>query len=847
MSSSSTRSTVQSILGESEMAQRVRALDWAATPLGPMERWPQSLLIAVGICLSSRLPMFVWWGKELINIHNDGYVPILGARHPAALGRPARALWGEIWPDIGPQAELVMNHGQSTWNERVYLRVERHGYPEDTWFTWSYSPIRDESGSVRGLFCACTEDTPRVLAERQRDQLAEEQRRAQARDRFLLRLDDATRRLSDADEIILTSARLLGQHLSVDRCAYADIEADEDTMNLTGNYRRSEEVRSIVGRLRFRDFGAEVLQLMREDKPYVVEDVDTHQPPVSSLEAYRATQIQAVICVPLHKAGKFVAAMAVHSMTPRKWRPDEVELVLSVANRCWESLQRSRVARSLGESENRFRALVNATSDVIYQMNPDWTEMRHLEGRDFIPDTSDPSRTWLEKYILPEDHALVTETIARAIRERRIFQLEHRVRRVDGSVGWTLSRAVPIVDQRGEVLEWFGAASDVTGRKEAEQTLRASEAALKEADRRKDEFLAMLAHELRNPLAPISNSLHALNLGRDEDTRRRAREIMERQVRQLVRLVDDLLDVSRITRGKVALQKTLVSLAEVVDAAVETVRPLLEQRGLSVAVDIPGSIWLEADKARLAQVFANILNNAIKFSRPQGRIEISTHHEPGRVTVAVRDDGIGIPPAQLGSIFEMFSQVDSSVGRAQGGLGIGLTIVKSMVEMHGGEVEARSDGPGKGATFKIRLPTRDRGTALDAAARAAKADARGLRLLVVDDNRDSADTLAAMLRLLGHQVELAYEGPAALNAADTFTPHAVFLDIGMPGMNGFEVCERLRASRRAREMVVVAQTGWGDAAQRARSKEAGFDHHLVKPVDLPTLQGLLSSIAQGLR
>src|SRR3954469_11125026 len=313
----SPRPDIDSMLGESEMARRVRAFDWAGAPLGPIEGWPQSLLIAVGICLNSRFPMFVWWGPQLINIYNDGYVPVLGGRHPAALGRPARDSWEDIWANVGPQADLVMREAKATWNERVYLRMERHGFPEDTWFTWSYSPIRDESGRVGGLFCAVTEDTPRVLAERQRDALAEEQRRAQARDRFLVRIEDATRRLSDANDITLANATLLGQHLDVDRCAYADVEDDEDTMNLTGNYRRNDSVKSIVGRLKFRDFGDEVLQLMRDGRPYVVEDVDRHRPPVGNLAAYRATQIQAVVCVPLHKSGQFLAALAVHSIKPR--------------------------------------------------------------------------------------------------------------------------------------------------------------------------------------------------------------------------------------------------------------------------------------------------------------------------------------------------------------------------------------------------------------------------------------------------------------------------------------------------------------------------------------------------
>ena len=653
-----------SMLGGSAMAARVRAFDWASTPLGPIEAWPMSLLISVGICLNSRFPMFVWWGPELINLYNDGYVPVLGARHPAALGRPARDSWSEIWADVGPQADLVMQQGKATWNERVHLRMERHGFPEDTWFTWSYSPIRDESGKVGGLFCACTEDTGRVLAERERDALA-----------------------------------------------------------------------------------------------------------------------------------------------------------------------------------LRFRALVTASSDVVYRMSPDWSEMRALQGRDFIEEMSDPSQTWLDRYILPDDHARVIEAIERAIRDRSIFQLEHRVRRVDGSVGWTLSRAVPILDPSGEVSEWFGAASDVTARRNAEETLRASEAALKETDRRKDEFLAMLAHELRNPLAPISNALQMLRLSSSAETTRLAQDVMDRQVKQMVRLVDDLLDVSRITRGKVELKKSVVSLSEVIDAALETVRPLLRSRMHRVRNDVPQGIWVDADTARLAQVFANILHNAAKFTPRSGLIELCAEQAPGGVRVSVRDEGIGIPREQLVSIFDMFAQGDQSLERSESGLGIGLTIVKTLVEMHGGTVEALSDGLGHGATFSICLPTREAPGAF-ADTRSAASPTAPLRLLVVDDNRDSAGTLGTMLELLGHDVRLEYDGPSALRCVRQFRPDAAFLDIGLPGMNGYEVCECLKADPASRDIVVIAQTGWGDAAQRSRSREAGFDHHLVKPVDIALLADVLAAIKQ---
>lgn len=295
---------------------------------------------------------------------------------------------------------------------------------------------------------------------------------ADLRNRFLVSLDDALRPLTDPREITLTAARVLGEYLQVDRCAYADVEADADTMNLTGNYVRSPEIKSIVGRLKFSDFGREVLRLMREDAPFVVDDVDHHQPPVGDPSAYRATQIRAVVCVPLHKAGRFVAAMAVHMATPRAWEPEDVELVRAVAARCWESIERARLERGLQESEEHFRAFVTTSSAVVYRTNADWSEMRFLNGRDFIPDPTVPERSWLEKYVYPADRPSVLAAIQKAIDAKSILELEHRVIRGDGRVGWTYSRAIPLLDGRGEITEWLGAAANITDRRLAEEKLR---------------------------------------------------------------------------------------------------------------------------------------------------------------------------------------------------------------------------------------------------------------------------------------------------------------------------------------------------------------------------------------
>ena len=366
---------------------------------------------------------------------------------------------------------------------------------------------------------------------------------------------------------------------------------------------------------------------------------------------------------------------------------------------------------------------------------------------------------------------------------------------------------------------------------------------LREADRRKDEFLATLAHELRNPLAPIRNGLQVLRLsGTENGMVAEARCMMERQVSQMVRLVDDLLDVSRITRNKLDLRRQRLALAAVVHSAVETSRPLIEQSRHTLSLTLPpGPVHIDADPVRLAQVFSNLLNNSAKYTEPGGRIWLVAEISGHEVAVRVRDTGMGIPADALPRIFEMFSQVDRNMERAQGGLGIGLTLVRRLVEMHGGTVEARSDGPGRGSEFIVRLPLAPE----DAVARQpppgeGPAATSKRRILIVDDNQDSAMSLGMMLNLMGNETRTAHDGLAAVEAAAEFRPDLILLDIGLPKLNGYDACRRIREQPWSKGMIIVALTGWGQDEDRRRSAEAGFDHHMVKPVEVDALGKLMA-------
>ena len=388
--------------------------------------------------------------------------------------------------------------------------------------------------------------------------------------------------------------------------------------------------------------------------------------------------------------------------------------------------------------------------------------------------------------------------------------------------------------------------NDISERKRTEENLRQLATELAEIDRRKTEFLATLAHELRNPLAPLTNGLQLLRRAMNNPpAQERAREMMERQLKHLVRLVDDLLDIARISSGKVELKKERVTLKNVLSSAVETSMPLITSAGHTLEVHVPEStLQIVADATRLAQVVSNLLNNAAKYTPHGGHIELTVRREASRVAIAVSDTGVGIATESLPEVFEMFTQVGRNRDRSQGGLGIGLALVRRLVELHGGTVTVESAGNGGGSTFTVRLPLaetpkeRERPILAEGAAEAAQSR----RVLVVDDNADAAESLAALLELSGHSTRVANDGDEAVRMAHEFHPDIVFLDIGMPGKDGYEVARELRASPHTREAVLVALTGWGAKDDRARSRKAGFDHHLTKPAGLEAVDELLAHI-----
>jgi PAS domain S-box-containing protein len=508
--------------------------------------------------------------------------------------------------------------------------------------------------------------------------------------------------------------------------------------------------------------------------------------------------------------------------------------------------------RSAGEAQSRLAAIVESSQDAIVSKTLEGVILTWNAGAERLFGYTAQEAIGRPVTILIPAERLTEEAsiLAQIARGERVEHYETVRVAKDGRrlhISLTVS---PVRDAEGRIVGASKVARDVSDR-------RAAEEALKEADRRKDEFLALLAHELRNPLAPLRNGIEVLRMATaDPQLLAATRDMMDRQLSHMVRLIDDLLDVSRLSRNRMELRRSRVSLADVVSSAVETARPAITAAGHTLSIVLPPEpVLLDADLTRLAQVFGNLLNNSAKYTPGGGRIQLAAVRRGDWVEVAVADNGIGIPESALGNIFEMFSQVDRSIERSAGGLGIGLALVRGLVEMHGGTVEAASPGEGAGSTVTVRLPILRSGAlpqpspaAAGMGDLAAEANARAgarRRILVADDNEDAAGSLITMLQLLGNDVRGATDGVEAVEMAAQLRPHLILMDIGMPRMNGYEATRRIREQPWGRDITILALTGWGQDSDRARSREAGCDGHLVKPVELASLERLLEALAES--
>ncbi|WP_272428115.1 ATP-binding protein [Polyangium jinanense] len=1103
----------------------MRAHDWRGTAVGAPAAWDRSLKTAIQMILGARHPMFVWWGPKLLDFHNDAYIPILGQRHPTALARPASEVWSEVWHIIGPWAEAVLREGRSLSGSEVLLPVDRNGYTEEAYFTYSYSPINDDSGAIAGVFCACSEETGEVLGRRRLQNLgalgaamlgarspvevcqtaathlAENRNdvpfvllylldetgavahlagmsglpadhracftpspedaegpwplgEVKARRRGIV-LDDVRRRIGELScapwaEPIEQAIVLPIEDHGLGRMAGALVLGISPRLRLDAEYRNYLELAAAqigsaltnAGALESERRRAEALaELDRAKTTFFsnvshefrtpltmmlgpLEELALGDPALTDAQrvhvelAQRSAErllklVKSLLDFARIEAGRFDASFVATDLSrmtgelaatfrsaieraglrlgidcPPLPEPTYVdhdmwekivlnllsnalkftfdgEVVVSLRHagdrviltvrdtgtgipaaelpRIFERFHRVHGARArthegagIGlslvqdlvrlhggaievESEvgrgstfqismptgtahlpaDRIGAPLSLASTAIgpapfleealrwlpapdehvlhfsATSEPDVREAAP-RARLLVVDDNTDMRGYLRRLLAPRWDVTAVPTAMAALAEARLSPPDLVLCDVmmPGMDGFALLRelrqdprtsSIPIMmlsARAGEAarVEGLDAGADdylikpfsarelvarVASQISLSQARSQAKSRAEAASRAKDEFLAMLGHELRNPLSPILTALELMRL-RNGSALERERAVIERQVQHLVRLVDDLLDVSRIARGKIELRRRPLPLAQVVAKALEQASPLIEQRGHTLHVAVPEEgLVVDVDEMRLAQVVGNLLANAAKYTEKGGHVEVSAFREGEWATLRVRDSGIGISHELLPHIFDLFVQGGRSIDRSEGGLGLGLAIVKNLTESHGGRIEARSAGPGRGSEFILRLPLAASKTAPPPRAWEERpmgaASASLCRVLVVDDNQDAAVLLAEALRATGYETRVAFDGPSGLEIGRTFRPEIAVLDIGLPVMDGYELAERLRELS-SPPLRLLALSGYAQPGDRDRTRAAGFDEHLVKPVDMKTLHAALSGV-----
>jgi signal transduction histidine kinase len=1142
------------LAGGGEMGEVMRAIDWANTPMGPVAKWPASLRTMVTVVLGNRFPMCIWWGPELRHLYNDGYRPMLGAKHPASIGQPAAEVWAEIWNVVGPMAMQILRGGPATYSADLLLEMNRYGYLEETYFTFAYSPI-PEDNRVGGLLITVQETTGQVLSER--------------RLKTLLDLAARSAHAKTAEEACATAAEILATNPSdVPFALLYLIEPEGDRARLV----------SSVGLGGYQ--GAGTPELIRVGPSALDGNGAAHSWPLAEAERLGHIELtdladrfgpmpggrwpeaaHSAIVAPLRRSGQgrpygfLIAGSSPRLKIGYQFRgfidlaADPIATAIANARAYQEERRRAEALAEIDRAKTAFFSnvshefrtpltlLLGPLEDALADPDPALrgadleiahrNALRLLKLVNVLLDFSRIEAGHVQPSFEPTDLASLTEEIVGTFRPLvhraglaltvdkgagvqpayvdremwekivlnlvsnafkftfagsisvglqqagdrieltvsdtgtgipehelpRLFRRFHRVegaraRSIEGSgiglalvselvnihggeirvvsrmgEGTTFTVSIPagsahldrdrIVSQRPmiaaptgaasfveEAARWLGDATEFAGPSRAAtdtsdrvnfdesdrgarivlvddnpdmrdyikrllghhyavetasdgvealrlaranrpdlvltdvmmpnmggfsllRELRAdpklklipiivisarageesrvegldrgaddylvkpfsarelvarvhshlalhrlrvqteqeraillqreqeARAAAEEASQAKDVFLAMLGHELRNPLSPILTSLNVMQM-RGIDTFRRERDIIERQVHHLVNLVDDLLDVSRVTRGKIQLKREPVELITEVVKAIEMASPIIEQRMHHLSANVPSTgLLIDADPMRMAQVICNLLTNAAKYTEPGGNIWIRAAREDDQIVLRVRDNGIGISQALLPRVFDLFSQGARALDRGPGGLGIGLTIVKSLVDLHGGSVSVKSDGPGQGSEFMIRLPAADETAGAAATvATAPRKEVAGnsmspMKVLVVDDNHDAAEILSETLQESGFLARVAFDAPATLAMVEGFDPDVMLIDIGLPVMDGYELAQRLRANPRLASVALIAVTGYGQESDRLRALEAGFDEHVVKPIDFERLREMLHRHQKG--
>ncbi len=799
---------VEFLAGGGTMGERIRAYPWGRTPLGEPQFWPRGLRTAVRVLLTTQHPIFIFWGHEHTCLYNDAYSRSLGPeKHPSILGAPGRESWEEIWPIIGPQIEQVMRGEGATWHENQLVPIMRHGAIQDVYWTYSFGPIDEPEfpHGVGGVLVICTETTEQVLAER---------RVSAERARFVQLFDQAPTFL-------------------------AVLRGPDHVFELVNpGYLKLIGDRPVVGR----SLADSLPEAVSQGYLTLLDEVYRTGKPFSAHGAKYVAQVS-----PDGPADERFVDFVYQPITDRDGSVSGI-LVQGV-----DVTSRAVMDRALALDRARLDYATRLSGIGFWYCDLPFDELlwdERVKEHFFFPPTARITIDDFYARIHEDDRIPTREAINASIGNRASYDIVYRtVHPVTGVIKWIRALGGTDYASDGTPTHFDGVTVDVSAQKLDQQSLSTLNFQLREQDRRKDEFLATLAHELRNPLAPIRTAAKIIASPQlTPNQLERAQTIIERQVTHMALLLDDLLDIARITQGKLKLKKARVALSDVLDAAIEAARPKLDEKNHHLSVSLPAEIIsLDADPLRFAQVLSNLLINAAKYSNPGSHIEVQATRQGETLSISVKDDGLGLAPESISGIFAMFSQIEGAESRSEGGLGIGLALVKGLAELHGGTVEVRSAGLGRGSEFIVRVPlSAHQSASRQLANDPAPVSPERRRVLIADDNRDAADSLALLLELSGHEVRVAHLGYTALSLAQTFRPNVALLDIGMPDLSGYEVARALRNEPWATEMQLIALTGWGQDDDRRRALEAGFDHHLTKPVEPDHLARLIASRSAAL-
>lgn len=765
--------------------------------------------------------------EHRVDFANPGYLRLIG--HREIIGKTV----AEALPDAVGQGYLnilddVYNSGKtfSATGAKYAVQVEPNGPIVDRYVDFVFQPIKSDDGESKGIFVEGVDVTERVIAETRRNGLS--------------KLTDEIGSLKTPGEIAFKAAQILGETLNLSRVGYGDIDPIAETLTVDKDW-CAEGVQTLAGTLNLRDFGSFIDDL-KVGKFISINNVETDARTAVAAEALKERSAGSFVNAPVIEQGKLVAVFFINNAAPREWSETELAFIKDMAIKIRIASERMRNEKALAESEAKFRTITDAMPQMVWSTLPDgfhdyfneqWYTFTGVERGSTNGDK------W-PKVLHPDDRARTAEVWQQCLISGEPYEILYRHHHNSGEYRWTLGRALPIKDAEGRITRWMGTCTDIHAQKIAEEELR-------ESNNRKDEFLAMLAHELRNPLAPISSSAQVLTMIKSDDERiKRSSEVIVRQVKHMTHLVDDLLDVSRLTRGLERLNKDFINIDDVINNAIEQSLPLIQAREhtLDVQSNHHNAIVL-GDKTRLIQVISNLLTNSAKYTPVGGRIIVHAQTNAEKITISVSDNGSGIPPKLLPFIFDSFTQGERNSDRTLGGLGLGLTLVKKLVTLHHGEVKAHSDGKDLGSIFTVILPLAKPSAILNDESYHDSFSQKNidfLKIMVVDDNVDAAETLSQLLQLSGYETIISKDGKSALEKVADLAPDVLILDIGLPDMDGYQLAQQLRKIKSTSNSTLIALTGYGQAHDKASALAAGFNHHLVKPVDFKELENILNSI-----